>query len=603
MEDDLVFLKSFVLGDVIKKLKYLNNQYLIKFLTESIKLCKPESVYISLGTEEDKAYVRKKALELKEEIPLKTKGHTIHFDHPLDQARAREDTFILSDTKIPYVNTKSRDEGLKEVISLLDGSMKGREMFVGFYSLGPRRSNFQILAVQITDSPYVIHSENILYRNAFEDFSGNKDFLKFIHSKGNLDIKKRRIIIDIQENTVYSVNTTYAGNSVGLKKLALRLTVVKAIKEGWLSEHMAIIGFEGDKGVHYFTASFPSGSGKTSTAMIGRLISDDLAFIKEINGEPRAVNPEIGVFGIIQGINEKDDPIIWEVLHKPGEVVFSNVLMTEDGDVYWEGSNLNKPERGYNYEGVWTKDNGKPASHPNARFTVPLTSFKNLDENFDNPNGVLIKGIIFGVRDYTTLVPLVEAFSWSHGIVTIGASMESARTSAVIGKTDELEFNPMAILDFMPVSLSVYLSNYLDFGKKLRKIPKIFGFNYFLKDGDKFLNSKEDKRIWVKWAVKRVEDSVDAIHTPIGLIPYFEDLQSLFEKILNKRYTKDNYEKQFTIKLRSYLEKTERILKIYSQFPDISYEVINELKMQKMRLIDYINQYGDSVSPFKLVRQ
>ncbi|EZQ11717.1 phosphoenolpyruvate carboxykinase [Candidatus Acidianus copahuensis] len=603
METNSNFLNRLVQRHGIKKLESLQNFHLIEFLSKVSELCDPESIYLVTGEEEEKEYVRKKALESGEEIKLRTDGHTIHFDHPLDQARAREDTFILSDTKIPYVNTKPRKEGLEEVLSLLRGSMKGREMYVGFYSLGPKKSPFQILAVQVTDSPYVIHSENILYRSAFHDFSGDKQFLKFIHSKGELDIKKRRIMIDLAENTVYSVNTTYAGNSVGLKKLALRLTVTKAIEEGWLSEHMAIIGFEGEKGTHYFTASFPSGSGKTSTSMIGKLISDDLAFIKEFNGLPMAVNPECGVFGIIQGINARDDPIIWEVLHKPGEVIFSNVLMTVDGDVYWEGSEVPKPERGYNHEGEWTMESGKPASHPNARFTVHLTSFKNLDQNWDNPNGVVIEGVIFGVKDYDTLIPAVEAFSWSHGIVTIGASMESARTSAVIGKSDELEFNPMAILDFMPVSLGKYLKNYLEFGKKLRKVPKIFGFNYFLRDGNKFLNSKEDKRVWINWAVRRVEGSVDSIYTPIGLIPLYEDLRTLFKRVLNKEYGREEYERQFTLKLRKYLEKTERITAIYQKIDDTPEEVIRELKMQRERILDYINKYGDSVSPFKLAKE
>lgn len=584
----------------LNKLISLNNRKLLNFISEVVKLCNPSKVYVLTGEEGDREYVRKRALETGEEIKLATEGHTIHFDHPLDQARAREDTFILSDKKIPFVNTKPRKEGLEEVLSLLKDSMKGREMFVGFYSLGPRKSPFQILAVQVTDSPYVIHSENILYRSAFEDFKGDVDFLKFVHSKGTLDIKKRRIMIDVEENTVYSVNTTYAGNSVGLKKLALRLTVTDAVKNGWLSEHMAIIGFEGRKGKHYFTASFPSGSGKTSTAMIGSLISDDLAFIKKFNGEARAVNPEIGVFGIIQGINERDDPIIWEVLHKPGEVIFSNVLMTDDGKVYWEGSEVPKPEKGINYEGVWIKDSGKPASHPNARFTVPLTSFRNLDENYDNPEGVVIEGIIFGVRDYTTLLPIVEAFSWNHGIVTIGASMESARTAAVIGKTEELEFNPMAILDFMPISLGKYLENYLSFGRKLRKVPKIFGVNYFLKEGDKFLNKKEDKRVWVRWAIERVEGNLDAIYTPIGLIPYYEDLKKLFEEVLKKEYKEEDYEKQFTIKLSKYLEKTRRIKKIYSEIADTPKEVIEELEKQERNLLEYIKIYGDRVSPFKL---
>lgn len=604
MNNNLILLNGLPIDEKnLKKLEFLNNQKVYEFIAEIAKLCNPSKIFISTGDERDKEYVRRRAVETGEEIKLATEGHTIHFDHPLDQARARDDTFILSDEKIPFVNTKPRREGLREVLSLLKDSMKEREMYVGFYSLGPRKSPFQILAVQITDSPYVIHSENILYRNAFEDFSGETKFLKFVHSKGNLDIKKRRIMIDLEENTVYSVNTTYAGNSVGLKKLALRLTVNNAAKNGWLSEHMAIIGFEGSKGKHYFTASFPSGSGKTSTSMLGSLISDDLAFIKEINGEARAANPEIGVFGIIQGINERDDPIIWEVLHKPGEVIFSNVLMTLDGRVYWEGSEIPKPERGINYEGEWSKDIGKPASHPNARFTVPLTSFSNLDVNYDNPEGVPIEGIIFGVRDYSMLPPVVEAFSWNHGVITIGASMETARTAAVIGKTDELEFNPMAILDFMPISLGKYLKNYLEFGKRLRKIPKIFGFNYFLKEGDKFLNKKEDKRVWIRWAVERVEERLEAIYTPVGFIPYYEDLRNLFEQVLKKEYRKEDYEKQFTIKLSRYLDKTRRIKKIYSEISDTPKEVIEELEEQEKRLLKYITVYGDNVSPFTLAKK
>ncbi|ARM75547.1 phosphoenolpyruvate carboxykinase (GTP) [Acidianus manzaensis] len=598
MSHSLLFLNDLSQKEKVKEIESLNNSELNEFIINTVKLCKPKSVYISIGDKDDKEYVKKKAIETEEEIVLKTEGHTIHFDHPLDQARAKDDTFILSSSPIPYVNTKSENE--IDIYKLFNGCMVGREMYIGFFSLGPRNSPFQILAVQITDSPYVLHSENILYRNAFEDFYKNSSFLKFIHSKGNLDIKNRRIIIDRENNTVYSINTTYAGNSVGLKKLALRLTITKSVKEGWLSEHMAIIGFEGKKGKHYFTASFPSGSGKTSTSMLGRLVSDDLAFIREFNGKALAVNPEIGVFGIIQGINQRDDPIIWKVLHTPGEVIFSNVLMTEDKSVYWEGSEVEKPYSGINYEGYWSKESGKPASHPNARFTTPITAFENLDENYDNPNGVEIEGIIFGVKDYSLSPPVIEAFSWNHGIITIGASMESARTAAVIGKSDEYEFNPMAILDFMPVSLGIYLKNYIAFGRKLTKTPKIFGFNYFLKDEKGFLNKKEDKKVWIRWAIERVESNLDALLTPIGFIPKYDDLEKLFLETLNKEYKKEEYEKQFTIKLRKYLEKVDRIKLIYSQISDTPTEVIEELEKQKDRLLKYMKQYGDAVSPFDL---
>ncbi|WP_243679057.1 phosphoenolpyruvate carboxykinase domain-containing protein [Vulcanisaeta distributa] len=222
------------------------------------------------------------------------------------------------------------------------------------------------MAVQITDSYYVMHNENILYRTAYDEFVRQGErarFLKFIHSQGELNemkqsknIKQRRIYIDLLGETVYSVNTQYGGNSIGLKKLALRLTIKRAMEEGWLSEHMFLIGVEGPNGrVTYFTGAFPSYSGKTSTAMLGRLIGDDLAFLRNVNGEVRAVNPEVGVFGIIEGINPTDDPLIYEVLTKPNEIIFSNVLITEDGEVYWNGMGKPEPERGTNYTGRWWK--------------------------------------------------------------------------------------------------------------------------------------------------------------------------------------------------------------------------------------------------------
>ncbi|AWS00711.1 phosphoenolpyruvate carboxykinase (GTP) [Metallosphaera hakonensis] len=591
-------------SSALSKLYELRNNKLNSFLSDVIDLCEPESIYLVEGTMEDIEYVKRRALETGEELPLSTKTHTIHFDHPLDQARAREDTFILGD-KIPFVNTKPKEEGKKEVLSILKGAMKGREMFVGFYSLGPVSSKHRILAIQVTDSAYVIHSENMLYRHAFKEFQGDRDFLKFIHSVGTRDIKKRRIAIDL-EGTVYSVNTTYAGNSVGLKKLALRLTLNKAVNEGWLSEHMAIIGLEGDKGVHYITASFPSGSGKTNTSMLGRLVSDDLAFIREVDGEARAWNPEAGVFGIIHGINQKDDPIIWEVLHSEDEVIFSNVLLKSDGTVYWDGSGEPEPEKGINFSGEWWKgkmdDKGKlvPASHPNARFTVRLGSFRNLDPRFDDPEGVKIEGMIFGVKDYSTLIPIAEAFNWAHGVITMGASMESARTSAVLGKSDEMEFNPMALLDFVSVSLGRYLENYLMFGKKLSHEPKIFSANYFLKNEKGFLNGKEDKRVWLRWIVERIEGNVDGLKSPIGIIPLYEDLSRMFSSVLGKPYTRENYESQFTIRLNGYKQKFLRIREIYANIEDTPYEVLEILDKQIADIEYYMRKFGDNVSPFQL---
>lgn len=590
--------------EVFRELTGLRNGKLLSFLEEAVSLCQPDSVRV-VRSEEDFKYVRERSIELGEEIPLKTRGHTIHFDPPKDQARAREDTFILGGP-IPFVNTRPKEQGLREVISLLRGSMRGREMLVGLYSLGPRGSPKRFLAVQVTDSPYVIHSENILYRVAFQDFKGDSQFLGFVHSKGTLDPSRRRIAIDLEDERVYSVNTTYAGNSVGLKKLALRLTINRAVREGWLSEHMAIIGLKGRRGRHYVTASFPSASGKTSTSMMGSLVSDDLAFIVNQGGEPRAWNPEAGVFGIIHGVNETDDQVIWEVLHREGEVIFSNVLMKEDGNVYWQGSGEEVPLRGKNFSGEWWKGkldeegNPIPPSHPNARFTVKLTSFRNADPSFDDPAGVPVEGVIFGVRDFSTAVPISEAFSWEHGVL-IGASMESARTSAVMGKADEMEFNPMAIIDFMSVDLGKYLENYLTFGRNLRKVPKVFGANYFLKDKEgKFLNRKEDKRVWLNWIVDRIEGNIGALRTPIGLIPEYEDIRDGFSSVLGRDYTREQYVSQFTVRLTRYREKYERIRGVYSRVQETPHSLLFLMDSILRDLDKYIEEFGEQVSPLDL---
>ncbi len=601
---------------MFERVRQIENSEFHSFLANVIRLCEPSRVFVSTGSPEDRDYVRRRAVEVGEEIPAKILGHTVHFDSPLDQARARGDTFILLDKSIPLINTKPRCEGLDEVLSLLKGSMKGREMLVGLFSLGPKKSPFQVLAVQVTDSYYVLHNENLLYRSAYDEFielGEEASFLKFIHSQGELDerkgsknINKRRVYIDLLSETVYSVNTQYGGNSIGLKKLALRLAMARALKEGWLAEHMFIIGVEKGSKTLYFTGAFPSASGKTSTSMISKIVGDDIAFIREVDGEARAVNPEIGIFGIIDGINEKDDPILWHALNSPGEVIFSNVLLGEDGEVYWNGSGKKLPKRGKNYLGDWCidkkdeKGNLVPPSHPNARFTISMSSLSNLDQRYDDPEGVTVSAIIYGVRDSSTVVPLVEAFNWDHGVVTIGASMETERTTAVLGNPGELEFNPFANIDFMSINIGLYIKNHIEFGRKLRKHPRIYGVNYFLKENGKYLTEKEDKKVWLKWMACRVEEEVDAIKTPIGYIPTYKDLKKLFKETLSKNYDEEAYKKQFTIKLDKYAEKAQRILKIYREIPETPSEVYTILEKQILRLKEHMKEYGLHLNPLGL---
>ncbi|MBU4376220.1 MAG: phosphoenolpyruvate carboxykinase (GTP), partial [Candidatus Omnitrophica bacterium] len=302
-----------------KKFADVKNGRLYAFVVDAIELCKPESVWVSTDSSEDAEHTRKMALKLGEEKPLKYPGHTIHFDGMQDQGRDREATKYLvptTDTLSKALNQIEREDGLDEVRRLLDGAMKGRTMIVRFMALGPNNSEFSIPCVECTDSFYVSHSLNLLYRPGYEEFKrlGPKaQFFSTLHSCGKLDDRmvsvepdKKRIYIDYATDTVYSVNTQYAGNTVGLKKLALRLTIREADRDGWLAEHMFLMGIHGKGGRKtYFAGAFPSACGKTSTAMLPgeTILGDDIAYFRVTDGRCMAANAEAGIFGIIQDIN------------------------------------------------------------------------------------------------------------------------------------------------------------------------------------------------------------------------------------------------------------------------------------------------------------
>jgi len=621
--DALERLEKLLPPEQFEKVKAIDNPELHAFLAEWIEWLEPSKVFVCTDSPEDEHYVRWKALYYGEEKMLETPNHTVHYDNYYDQARDKANTKLLvpGGKEIPFLNTKDREEGLKEIRELMKGVMKGKELFVCFFVLGPNKSVFTIPAVQLTDSAYVAHSEFILYRKGYEEFKRlgrNAKFFKFVHSAGELDerktsknLDKRRIYIDLVDDTVYSVNTQYGGNTIGLKKLAFRLTIQKAVKEGWLSEHMFLMRVNGPNGRKtYFTGAYPSMCGKTSTAMIPweNIVGDDLTFILPVNGVARGANVEKGVFGIIQGVNPEDDPIIWKVLHSPVEIIFSNVLI-KDGKPYWNEMGVEIPDEGENHSGKWwrgKKDkegNEIPPSHKNARFTVSLEHFPNVDlEALHNPCGVEVGGMIFGGRDKDTWPPVREAFDWKHGVITMGASLESETTAATLGKEGVRAFNPMAILDFMSVPLGEYIENYLRFGEKLRKTPKIFAVNYFLRDENgNWLNHKLDKAVWLKWMELRVHGDVDAIETPIGYIPKYEDLARLFKEVLNKDYSREAYEKQFTIRVPELLAKIERIEKIYREkVKEVPEELFRVLEEERKRLLEAREKYGDYISPFVL---
>ncbi|MCX8185258.1 MAG: phosphoenolpyruvate carboxykinase (GTP) [Sulfolobales archaeon] len=620
----LTYLQQTLDPESYRKLAAINDQSILKWITDMVKLARPSSVYVVTNSSEDIAYVAKVSLERGEELPTNIPRHTAHFDGPRDLARDRKNTRVLTQggTPIPLVNTYDRDVGLREIREISRGIMEGREMFIAFYCFGPPDSDFTMYAVQLTDSAYVIHSENILYRNCYDEFvkkASNLRYAKFFHSAGvrdrdgwSVNVDRRRIFIDIEDSTVYSVNTQYAGNSVGLKKLMLRLCVYVGYREKWLCEHMFIAGVRGPGGrVTYFTGAFPAGCGKTSTVFSAdTVVGDDIAIIKNVGGLARGVNPEVGMFGIIDGVNPADDPDIYEILTSPDtEVIFSNVLLKDGGEVWWRGKE-SALGSGLNYAGRWwpgMKDGSGleiPPSHPNARFTTSIRYLKNLDPRIDHPLGVPIHGMIFGGRDPRTLPPVLEAFNWDHGVVTIGASLESEKTAAVLEKVGEMEFNPFAMLDFLSISPGKFLELHFEFGENLTVKPKVFSVNYFLKDEfGRYIANKVDKKAWLKWMELRVHGDVEAIETPVGYIPTYSDLARLFDEYLGKTYSEERYLKEFSIRVDQYLEKTRRIWSIYSEIPDTPRKLFEILTEQKRKLEDLRARYGSVVEPFKLERK
>ncbi len=620
-------LKKRLSKDGYEKLSKTNNPALFQFIARYVELCNPEKIFVCADTPEDVKYLRETALKNGEESKLAVKGHTIHFDNYKDQGRDKKNTGILVPRGVNLgeaIETKDRDAGLKDIYEILKDIMKGKELYILFFCLGPVNSIFSIPAVQLTDSSYVAHSETLLYRPGYAEFvrQGSKArFFKFVHSQGELDdrktcknLDKRRIFIDLEEDIVYSTNTQYGGNTIGLKKLAMRLAINRGSEEGWLTEHMLVMGVHGPKKrITYFLGAFPSLCGKTSTAMLDgeTIVGDDIAYLRKTDGEVRAVNVEKGMFGIIMGVNSKDDPSQWKALNNPGEIIFSNVLVTEDKKVHWIGKDGDAPSKGYNHSGAWQagkKDaEGKEikCSHPNARFTLSLDTLDNLDPKLNDPKGVEVGGIVYGGRDSDTWVPVEESFDWQHGIITKGASLESETTAATLGKEGVRAFNPMSNLDFLSVPVGKYIQSNLDFAKGLKKPPLIFSVNYFLKDKDgNFLNEKTDKRVWYKWAELRAHNEVSAIKTPTGLIPKYEDLKKLFKEVLKKEYTKEDYNKQFMIRIPENLAKIERIKKIYennAQIPDTPKVIFDELEKQKARLIQAKEKYGDYITPDKFL--
>ncbi len=628
-------LESFVKQGILSQLDFeklidLNNERAISIIEKFVNICKPEKLTVISDSQEDIDYVKTKVVEINEELMLDTNGHTVHYDGFVnmeyhDQARDKEHTQVLipkGESISQWINTMEREEGLGEILEIMDGCMDGKECLVRFFCLGPVKSSFSILALQLTDSFYVAHSEDLLYRTGYGEFkhlNGSEDFFYFIHSAGELtgnppvtkNLENRRIYIDLKEGGVLSVNNQYAGNSLGLKKLALRLAIYKANNEDWLTEHYFIMGIKPkEKGRKtYACGAFPSACGKTSTAMLPgqTIVGDDIAYLRVWDDNTlHAANIEKGIFGIIKDVNQKDDPVIFEALTTPRELIFSNILM-EGGVPYWIGMGKKIPKKGFNYSGEWYHGkqddlgNDIPHAHPNARYTIRLEELSNVDGELENPDGVAIRGIFYGGRDSDTMPPIVEGFNWEHGIF-LGATIESETTSATLGTVGIRKANPMANLDFLVVPLGRYLKNHQKIGARLEKYPLVFATNYFLKNLEgKYLNDILDKKVWLIWSEGRMHNDYDAIETPIGLIPKYKDLKRLFSLELDKHYSEEQYIEQFSIRIDNLLKKLDRMEKMYeseSDIPQFFWSILNKQRADLKSLKSA--KYKSTISPLEL---
>jgi phosphoenolpyruvate carboxykinase (GTP) len=417
--------------------------------------------------------------------------------------------------------------------------------------------------------------------------------------------------MDTQNNIVYSMNAQYAGNSVGLKKHSMRLAINQSGKEGWLCEHMFLMAATNNdtRRKTYFAGAFPSACGKTSTAMIPgeEIVGDDIAYFRNIDGEFRAVNVEQGIFGIIRDVNSKDDPLIYENLLKPQEIIFSNVLRGPDNNPYWLGMGVETPGEGDNHSGSGWYEGKKDSNgneiklaHSNARFTMRLDYLDNFDrEGFENKKGVKVHGVLYGGRDSDTTVPVEEAKNWEEGIVLKAATLESETTSATLGAEGVRKASPMANLDFVSYPLGEYTMNNINFVKGMKDVPKIYQTNYFLKDenGD-FINPKTAKVVWLHWAEKRIHGEVGGYETPTGIIPTYEEIADLYKRYMGDEYPRDVYEHQFSFRCDKWLEKLERIKDFYKKMdPDTPQELFDKWSAAEKKIEEAKQKYGNIIRP------
>lgn len=581
------------------------NKNVLKFVEQMKALTKPVNVVWIDGSKKQLDSLTEQAVSSGEIIRLNQDllpGCYLHRSAVNDVARVEQRTFICCKRKIdagPTNNWMEPQEAYDKLSKIFDGSMNGRTMYVIPYSMGAVGSPFAKIGIELTDSIYVVLNMNIMTRignKVLSSLKDSADFVRGLHSKAKLDEENRYICHFPEDNAIWSVNSGYGGNVLlGKKCFALRIASYQGKKEGWMAEHMLILGLQKPNGdIKYISAAFPSACGKTNLAMLIPpegyytkgyrvwCVGDDIAWIRVgKDGRLYAINPENGFFGVAPGTNKKSNPNALASTQKNS--IFTNVVQNLDTNtVWWEGLDKNPPKNAVDWKGnKWDFESGVKGAQPNSRFTAPAINCPCISSEFENPEGVPLTAIIFGGRRAKTAPLVYEARDWNHGVF-IGSIMASETTAAATGAVGVVRRDPMAMLPFCGYHMGEYFQHWLDIGKKAKNKPKIFNVNWFRTDnsGNFIWPGYGDNLRVLDWIIDRCENKKEAVLSPIGNLPKAEDIN-----IEGLNLTLDTIRELLKVDIDMWKKEAEGISEFYTIFGDkLPKELSQQLEILKENL-------------------